>query len=317
MKKTNKKIYFIVALALIFVFSSVSVWADDAGYDWYDYRDQTGILYIVTAPDGYVNMRMGPGTEYAVRDKISNGEILQAQYMVDTKGNGSFNWLQILYEGEYGWVAMSQISVFKPDTLFDDGTKTDYEVEYSGKFSVNLKFGPDDAYETVNILINNGDIIHIIKEYDNYHNQKWGLVEDGEILGWINMSATKAVESFDREAEDKEDEDAKATMQAQIDESVEATMAAKGASQDEDSKKGKDEAEESEDSENASKASADSVLIIVLAATMAIVLIAIIILVIMIKKSGKVQTVIGYCNKCGSRLDSGVLFCTVCGNKVK
>ena len=71
------------------------------------YADTDMVLYyvIVTAPDGYVNLRMGPGTDYSVICEISNGEILD---VTDISDNGK--WLHVNYYDVPGWVAASQVT---------------------------------------------------------------------------------------------------------------------------------------------------------------------------------------------------------------
>ena len=63
-------------------------------------------LYQVTvnAPDGYVNLRDGAGTNYNVVKKITNGVVLNV-YEESTDGS----WLQTEYQGDSGWVAASQV----------------------------------------------------------------------------------------------------------------------------------------------------------------------------------------------------------------
>ena len=65
-------------------------------------------LYMVevTASDGYVNFREGPGTNYNVITKINNGEMMEAyDESADRK------WVQVEYNGQSGWVAMSQVEI--------------------------------------------------------------------------------------------------------------------------------------------------------------------------------------------------------------
>ena len=61
----------------------------------------------VTAPDGYVNLRQGPGTNYDIIMPIQNGEVMEVQ---DQTEDGK--WLKIAYWYEDGWcegyVAASQ-----------------------------------------------------------------------------------------------------------------------------------------------------------------------------------------------------------------
>lgn len=56
----------------------------------------------VAAPDGYVNFRTGPSTDYEVITAIYNGETLEVN-----EENG--NWLKVTFYGDTGWVAKSQV----------------------------------------------------------------------------------------------------------------------------------------------------------------------------------------------------------------
>ncbi|WP_026660602.1 SH3 domain-containing protein [Butyrivibrio sp. AC2005] len=65
----------------------------------------------VTAPDGYVNLREGPGTNYNIIIPIENGQILETS---DALYNQDAKWVKVYFaceEGLYeGWVAKSQVS---------------------------------------------------------------------------------------------------------------------------------------------------------------------------------------------------------------
>jgi len=63
-------------------------------------------LYRVTvnAPDGYVNLREGAGTNFNDIKKITNGVVLNV-YEESPDGN----WLQTEYQGSSGWIASSQV----------------------------------------------------------------------------------------------------------------------------------------------------------------------------------------------------------------
>ncbi len=64
-------------------------------------------IYSVTvsAPDGYVNFRTGPGTDYDIIMPINNGIELN----VFEESNNQ-RWLRIFYDSRSGWIAASQVS---------------------------------------------------------------------------------------------------------------------------------------------------------------------------------------------------------------
>lgn len=69
--------------------------------------DEERALYTVTvdAPDNYVNLREGPGTDYGIIMEIRNGVVLN---IYDERERG--RWLLTEYRGYTGWVASSQVS---------------------------------------------------------------------------------------------------------------------------------------------------------------------------------------------------------------
>ena len=69
---------------------------------------------VVSAPDGGVNFRWGPGVEYdrLISYMIPNGVILHVTKEA-TASNGN-NWGFTEYEGMQGWIALTQVSVTDP-----------------------------------------------------------------------------------------------------------------------------------------------------------------------------------------------------------
>ena len=75
-------------------------------------------LVYVKAPDGYANLRTGPGTEYDIICQIPNGESLEV-YREDAISENDKRWLKVAYYREAdnedgyewltGWIAESQL----------------------------------------------------------------------------------------------------------------------------------------------------------------------------------------------------------------
>lgn len=88
-------------------FASVYDHEDNLGYG------DPGVLYCtVTAPDGYVNFRTGPGTTYDIIMPLSNGVRLMVTG-VDSTNN---NWLSVVYYDSLGnqymgWVNRTQVTM--------------------------------------------------------------------------------------------------------------------------------------------------------------------------------------------------------------
>ncbi|WP_029324723.1 SH3 domain-containing protein [Butyrivibrio sp. AE3004] len=78
---------------------------DEYEYDSSYYSNETIPEYYVcvNAPDGYVNLRSGPGIEYDVICEIQNGEALEKYLEESTATNGK-KWAKVAYWTENGWI---------------------------------------------------------------------------------------------------------------------------------------------------------------------------------------------------------------------
>lgn len=65
---------------------------------------------LVSADDGYVNLRTGPDTEYAIINPISNGITLP---IFEKSSNG--RWYRTEYQNKSGWIAASQVTAQNVD----------------------------------------------------------------------------------------------------------------------------------------------------------------------------------------------------------
>lgn len=97
---------------------------------------EEGYYVEVSASDGGVNMRQGPGVEYEiVREMIPNGEILYIEFEgIATNGN---SWGYTEYEGIEGWVSLNMVQ----------------EIEYEEEESVSEEKTYDDDVTIKDILI--------------------------------------------------------------------------------------------------------------------------------------------------------------------
>lgn len=103
-----KKIFLILSLMLILITgSNVTAFADAITYD----MEEAGYYVYVATPDGGLNMRHGPGTDYAkvMDERIPDGVRLYIGYTSD-------NWGYTSYNGNDGWVALRQTSTTPPET---------------------------------------------------------------------------------------------------------------------------------------------------------------------------------------------------------
>lgn len=68
---------------------------------------KAGYTVYVKTPDGGVNMRTGPGTNNSIIVKIADGVALYVEETLD-------GWGHINYNGQYGWIALSQTTTTAP-----------------------------------------------------------------------------------------------------------------------------------------------------------------------------------------------------------
>ena len=85
-----------------------------SGTYYKSYTDVVGgsndVYCVVAAPDGYVNFRTGPGTNYDIIMPIYNGEEL----LVTGSEGGNSNWITVVYYDSNGiryegWVNQTQV----------------------------------------------------------------------------------------------------------------------------------------------------------------------------------------------------------------
>lgn len=97
-------------------------------------NEETIVVYYayVNAPDGYVNLRTGPGTEYDIIRPIPNGEALELYNEEATASNGK-KWIKVAYyvDGGWdtGWVIASQVDYYVGSSYLYD----EYILPYSSE----------------------------------------------------------------------------------------------------------------------------------------------------------------------------------------
>lgn len=103
----------------------------------YNYQD-ADFWVVVDAPDNYVNFRYGPGTEYSIIMPIYNGEYLHVTRTANNRFDGLY-WGQIEYDGQYGWISISQTS------YTDNPYAYSSDNNYSGDNSDNQNYSSDNS----------------------------------------------------------------------------------------------------------------------------------------------------------------------------
>jgi len=170
-----KKIWVWVMVVILLFLTVIPAFADAVSY----LMDPVDYYVYVDTPDGGLNMRYGPGVDYArvIDYRIPDGMKLHITYESD-------NWGYTEYKGSYGWVALSQTS---STPLENNGQSVDYYVYVNTPDGgLNMRYGPGVDYDRViDYRIPDGTKLHIMERYDN-----WGYTTyDGE-YGWVALKQT-------------------------------------------------------------------------------------------------------------------------------
>ncbi|MBR3933949.1 MAG: hypothetical protein IKJ68_08605 [Clostridia bacterium] len=177
----KKRLLLMLIVTLSLVLGNVTTtFADAAAYD----MEPANYYVYVSTPDGGLNMRHGPGTDYAkVMDQpIPDGVKLYIGYVSD-------NWGYTEYNGNSGWVALKQTYPAQSEPSNETYTrqKAGYNVYVAAPDGgVNMRKGPDKTYPKVmQEMVPNG-----IKVYIEYVSGDWGYGAYNGYLGWIFLPQT-------------------------------------------------------------------------------------------------------------------------------
>ncbi|MCF0229093.1 MAG: hypothetical protein HUJ76_05295, partial [Parasporobacterium sp.] len=97
----------IAVICMICTAFPLNVMADAAGGGDYNYQ-YADYWVVVSAWDGYVNFRYGPGLEYGIVYPIYNGEYLHVQQTAQNMYDG-LTWGQVSYGGSAGWISLTEV----------------------------------------------------------------------------------------------------------------------------------------------------------------------------------------------------------------
>ena len=130
--------------------------------------------------NGYVNVRSGPGTGYAVasgRSQLQNGE----QVMVTgvTAGADGYLWYQVRIMSVYdGFIRSDLISAVQNVTPFEEFTPFAVSI-YSVNGYVNVRTGPGTNYPqaTAHPTLTNGTVITVINATDGLDGHVWYSIQ--------------------------------------------------------------------------------------------------------------------------------------------
>lgn len=186
-----KKTFFLSLLCLLLLAFSGGVLADAAVYDWEIAQDCNYDAYVSTV-DGGVNLRAEPSTQAAILCSIPDFVCLHIS-MESTNG-----WGYTSYNGNYGWVALNQLSKSYPIK------SVSMNVKVTASDGVNLREGPYTSYDKlISSAIPKGEVLQVTGLSQN----NWGQVTYQGVTGWIAMSqVTEVKANTSVPAEEEEDE---------------------------------------------------------------------------------------------------------------
>lgn len=115
---------------------------------------QTSYLVYVSAGDG-VNLRSGPYTSYSLIENIPYGTELE----VDATYNG---WGEVGYQGNYGWIALSQVTAGEfpteeivkeePVPIVEEPEDNESVVNSSPDYGNNAEHGDNGSFMTILLI---------------------------------------------------------------------------------------------------------------------------------------------------------------------
>lgn len=186
-----KKTFFLSLLCLLLLAFSGGVLADAAVYDWEIAQDCNYDAYVSTV-DGGVNLRAEPSTQAAILCSIPDFVCLHIS-MESTNG-----WGYTSYNGNYGWVALNQLSKSYPIK------SVSMNVKVTASDGVNLREGPYTSYDKlISSAIPKGEVLQVTGLSQN----NWGQVTYQGVTGWIAMSQVAEVKANTSVPADEEEDE--------------------------------------------------------------------------------------------------------------
>lgn len=246
---------FVLCVVLLLLSFGAGVSADVGVYDWEISRECDYDRYVATT-DGGVNLRTEPSTNGAILCTVPDF------VMLHISSESTDGWGYTNYNGEYGWVALSQLSSSYPTS------ETNRTVVVSASDGVNLREGPDVSYAKVRSAIPAGEVLTVTSIYSK---KNWGYVTYDGVSGWIALSEVSAYDAAAAAAEQAQEE----AVAEELEEAEEA----------------EEEVEESDvvllDPDEGENQNSSFLFIVIALVAIAVVITAAILLIILLSKSTK------------------------------
>ncbi len=175
MKKTILILGMVMLLVLV---NTTYAFADAITYD----MEPAGYYVYVATPDGGLNMRYGPGTDYSkvMEERIPDNVRLYIGYV-------SGNWGYTSYNGNEGWVALKQTTTEPPAPETPQPEAAGYYVYVATPDGgLNLRQGPG----TDHAKVMEDRIPDNVRLYIESVSQGWGYTSYNGNTGWVALNQT-------------------------------------------------------------------------------------------------------------------------------
>ena len=187
MKKTA--VILAVVMMVLCIYAPVSL-ADAIAYD----VEPVNLYVYVATPDGGLNMRVGPGVEYS---KVMKERIPDGVQLYITQKSGS--WGYTSYNGNYGWVSLTQTTTKAPKPSKEPANYYVYVATPDG--GLNMRVGPGVEYgKVMKERIPDGVKLHITQKSGS-----WGYTSYNGSYGWVSLTQTTIAESEPEDTEKHDD----------------------------------------------------------------------------------------------------------------
>jgi len=141
---------------------------------------------VVSAPDGYLNLRTNPGMTGDPIEPIYNGDYLYITALQANSTDGLV-WGQTTHNGYNGWVSMSQTAV----ASVDGASTAQYSVTVQNASNICLRKGPGTEYDPLVSSIPNGTSLYITQTMINsFDGRPWGKTRVNGMDGWVSLNWT-------------------------------------------------------------------------------------------------------------------------------
>ncbi|MBN8635186.1 MAG: SH3 domain-containing protein [Anaerolineae bacterium] len=170
---------YLLALSLVLITATVTTAQSTTAFSAHVYRT--------------VNVRSGPGTQYAIIGRLSGG----MEVSVTGRSDAESNWLALEFDGQQGWVAFftvtlngdpEQLPILEPAAMLPvavESIQGDSEalsnVYVTAFRRVNVRSGPTASTDRLGVLFPGSQVDIVGRTADN----QWLLISYNAEVGWV------------------------------------------------------------------------------------------------------------------------------------